>query len=134
LSFWSNSKGRTYLQEIQSVLGFGKVYFDISANAYRYRVTTNSENLKLAILFNGKFATINKINQLKLWIDVLNADSVKLTFNPNPFLPSLNDSWLSGFTTAAAAGSFFVSVLKQKYKKEVLDSEGNLGIKETISQ
>ena len=56
----------------------------------------DSENLKLAILFNGNFATINKINQLKLWIDVLNADSVKLTFNPNPFLPSLNDSWLSG--------------------------------------
>jgi hypothetical protein len=47
-------------------------------------------------------------------------------------LPSLIDSWLSGFTTAE--GSFFVSVLKQKYKKEVLDSEGNLGIKETISQ
>jgi hypothetical protein len=128
LSFWS--KEEPILQEIQSVLGFGKVYFYIYANAYRYRVTTNSENLKLAILFNGKFATINKINQLKLWIDVLNADSVKLTFNPNPFLPSLNDSWLSGFTTAE--GSFFVS--KQKYKKEVLDSEGNLGIKETISQ
>jgi len=77
-------KEEPILQEIQSVLGFGKVYFYISANTYRYRVTTNSENLKLAILFNGKFATINKINQLKLWIVVLNADSVKLTFNHNP--------------------------------------------------
>jgi hypothetical protein len=90
--FGLTQKEEPILQEIQSVLGFGKVYFYISANAYRYRVTTNSENLKLAILFNGKFATINKINQLKLWIDVLNADSVKLTFNPNPFVPSLNDS------------------------------------------
>jgi LAGLIDADG endonuclease len=130
--FGLTQKEEPILQEIKSVLGFGKVYFDISAKVYRYRVTTKNENLKLAILFNGKFATINKINQLKLWIDVLNADSVKLTFNPNPFLPSLNDSWLSGFTTAD--GSFFVSVLKQKYKKEVIDSEGNLGIKETISQ
>ena len=83
--FGLTQKEEPILQEIQSVLGFGKVYFYISANAYRYRVTTNSENLKLAILFNGKFATINKINQLKLWIDVLNADYVKLTFNHNHF-------------------------------------------------
>ena len=82
-------KEEPILQEIHSVLGLvlteGKVYFYIFANVYRYRVTTKSEILKLAILFNGKFATINKINQLKLWIVVLNADSVKLTFNPNPF-------------------------------------------------
>jgi len=83
--FGLTQKEESILQEIQSVLGFGKVYFYISANVYRYRVTTKSENLKLAFLFNGKFATINKINQLKLWIDVLNADSIKLTFNPNPF-------------------------------------------------
>ena len=83
--FGLTQKEEPILQEIQSVLGFGKVYFYISANVYRYRVTTKSENLKLAILFNGKLATIKKINQLKLWIDVLNADYVKLTFNPNPF-------------------------------------------------
>jgi len=53
----------------------------------------------------------------------------------------LKDIWLSGFTSAdfclklkSKGGSFFVSVIIQKYKKEVLDSEGNLGIKETISQ
>jgi hypothetical protein len=40
-------------------------------------------------------------------------------------------SQLIWFSTAE--GSFFVSVLKQKYKKEILDSEGNLGTKETIS-
>jgi hypothetical protein len=130
--FGLTQKEEPILQEIQSVLGFGKVYFYISANVYRYRVTTKSDILKLAILFNGKFATINKINQLKFWIVGLNADYVKLTFNPNTCLPSLKDSWLSGFTTAE--GSLFVSVLKQKYKKEVLDSEGNLGITETISQ
>jgi hypothetical protein len=83
--FGLTQKEEPFLQEIQLVLGFGKLYFYISANVYRYRVTTKSEILKLAILFNGKFATINKINQLKLRIDVLNADYVKLTFNPNPF-------------------------------------------------
>ena len=108
------------------------MYFDNTANAYRYRVSTKSDILKLAILFNGKLATKNKIDQLKLWISVLNSDYEKLTFNPNPFIPTLNDSWLSGFTTAE--GSFIVSVVNQKSKKEVIDSEGNLGVKEVIYQ
>lgn len=130
--FGLTQKEEPILQEIQSVLGFGRVYFDASANTYRYRVTAKSDILKLAILFNGKLATFNKVKQLKLWIEVLNADSVKLIFNPNPFLPTLKDSWLSGFTTAE--GSFLVSILNQKKQKEILDSEGNLGMKETITQ
>ena len=108
------------------------MYFDSSSNAYRYRVSTKSDLLKLAILFNGKFATKNKIDQLKKCINVLNADYVKLTFNPNPFRPTLNDSWLSGFTTAE--GSFIIGIVNQKSKKEVIDSEGNLGVKEVIRQ
>lgn len=64
--FGLTQKEEPILQEIQSVLGFGRVYFDTSANAYRYRVSTKSDILKLAILFNGKLATKNKINQLKL--------------------------------------------------------------------
>lgn len=130
--FGLTQKEDDILLEIQSVLGFGRVYFDPSANAYRYRVTTKSDILKLAILFNGKFATKKKIGQLKLWINVLNVDSVKLTFNPNPFIPTLNDSWLSGFATAE--GSFIAGVVNQKSKKEVIDSEGNIGVKEVISQ
>lgn len=118
--------------EVQSTLGFGKVYFDPSSNAYRYRVNTKRDLLKLAILFNGKFATKNKIDQLKKCINVLNADYEKLTFNPNPFRPTLNDSWLSGFTTAE--GSFIVGIVNQKSKKGVIDSEGNRGVKEVISQ
>ena len=34
---------------------------------------------------------------------------VKLTFKPYSLLPYLNNSWLSGFTTAE--GSLFVSVI-----------------------
>ena len=109
-------------------MGFGRVYFDSSANAYRYRVTTVSEILKLAILFNGKFATKNKIDQLSKWIDNLNVHyAANLNFNPNPFVPTLNDSWLSGFSTAE--GSFFVGIVNRKSKKKVIDSEGNLGVK-----
>ena len=130
--FGLTQKEESILQEVQSVLGFGKVYFDNSANAYRYRVSKKSDILKLAILFNGKLATKNKIDQLKSWINVLNADSVKLTFNPNPFIPSLSDSWLSGFSTAE--GYFIVGIVNQKSKKEVIDSEGNKGVKEVVYQ
>ena len=63
--FGLTQKEESILQEVHSVLGFGKVYFDTSANAYRYRVSKKSDILKLAILFNGKLATKNKIDQLK---------------------------------------------------------------------
>ena len=55
-----------------------------------------------------------------------------MIFNPNPFRPTLNDSWLSGFTTAE--GSFMVGVVNQKTKKNIIDSEGNIGVKEVIYQ
>lgn len=90
--------------------------------------------LKLALLFNGKLATKNKIDQLKNWINVLNAESVKITINPNPFIPTLNDSWLSGFTTAEGSCSFMVGVVNKKTIKQVIDTEGNIGVKEVVSQ
>lgn len=131
--FGITQKEEDILLEIQTTLGFGKVYFDSSSNAYRYRVTSKADLFKLAILFNGKFATKNKINQLKSLIDVLNVDALseeKLIFNSNPFIPSLNDSWLSGFTTAE--GSFIAGVVNQKAKKSIVDSEGNIGIEEIM--
>lgn len=109
------------------------MYFDSSSNAYRYRVSTKRDILKLVILFNERLATKNKINQLEKWISSLNVNpDCNITFNPNPFIPTLNDSWLSGFATAE--GSFYVGVVNQKSKKEVIDSEGNLGKKEVIYQ
>lgn len=60
------------------------MYFDPSVNAYRYRVNKKGDIFKLAVLFNGKLATKNKLDQLKKWIDVLNAGGLveRLTFNP----------------------------------------------------
>ena len=52
------------LLEIKAVLGFGKVFYDPSVNSYRYRVYDKSNILILANLFNGKFASKNKIEQL----------------------------------------------------------------------
>lgn len=65
--FTIGQKEESILQEIQSVLGFAKVYFNSSTNTYAYKVNTSSDILKLAILFNGKLVTENKINQLENW-------------------------------------------------------------------
>jgi len=113
---------QSVLQEIKSVLGFGKVYFDSSANSYRYRVSGKSNILILATLFNGKFASKNKIEQLGNWLKALNRES--FIHNTNPFKPTLNDAWLSGFTDAE--GCFYVSVVKQKAKLRTLDLEGEI--------
>lgn len=110
------------LQEIKSVLGFGKVYFDSSVNSYRYRVHGKSNILILATLFNGRFASKNKIEQLGNWLKVLNKKSEVITYNPNPFKPTLSDGWLSGFTDAE--GCFYISVVKQKAKLTVISSKG----------
>ena len=77
---------------MEATLGFGKVYFDTSVNAYRYRVTKKSDILKLAILFNGNLATKNKIDQLGIWIKTLNSGHENILFNPIPFKPTLHDS------------------------------------------
>ena len=121
------------LLEIKSVLGFGKVYFDSSSNAYRYRVTRKNDIFKLAVLFNGKLVTKNKINQLEQWINIINeASSEKLIFNSSGYLPTLSDAWLSGFATAE--GSFNVSVINQKVKKEVISDGEYVDIKEVIQE
>ena len=65
--FTIGQKEESILQEIQSVLGFAKVYFNSSTNTYAYKVNTSSDILKLAILFNSKLATKNKISKLENW-------------------------------------------------------------------
>lgn len=121
-TFGITQNEESVLQEIKSVLGFGRVYFDHSANCFRYRVSTAAEVLKLALLFNGNLATKNKIEQLEKWIEALNKKDANLTFICRPFLPTLNDGWLSGFTDAE--GCFYVSVIKQKSKSNLVNSEG----------
>jgi hypothetical protein len=118
------------LLEIKSVLGFGKVYYDSSANSYRYRVYDQSEILILATLFNGKFASKNKIEQLGNWLIVLNKKSEVLIHNSNSFKPTLNDGWLSGFSDAE--GCFYVSVVNQKANITIADSKGKKDIVEKI--
>jgi hypothetical protein len=123
-TFGITQSEESILQEIKSVLGFGKVYFDSSANCYRYRVTNKAEIYILAVLFNGRLATKNKIEQLRKWIECLNKNFEVIIHNPNPFVPTLYDAWLSGFTDAE--GCFYVSIVKQKVKIAALGHVGGI--------
>jgi hypothetical protein len=111
------------LREIERVLGFGRVYYDKNVNSYRYRVSTEAENIKLAILFNGNLATKLRIEQLRNWFEILNKplSSLNITFISNPYKPTLEDSWLSGFTDAE--GSFFADEVNQKVKIKVISKD-----------
>lgn len=80
------------LQEVKAVLGFGRVYQDAS-QAYRYRVYDENDIYKLAILFNGNLATIEKVNQLGSWIEILTGKwKNSINYETKLFIPTLTDS------------------------------------------
>jgi hypothetical protein len=116
------------LQEIKSVLGFGRVYYDSSASTYRYRVTNPIETFKLAILFNGNLVTKNKIEGLGKWIEQFNKNGINIVHDPTPFIHLMMLSGLSGFSRSAR---FYVSVsaTNQKAKRKRLDSKGMQEVK-----
>lgn len=77
---------------------------------YRLIVDKGSHILLLALLFNGNIALSNRIQQLALWVKVLNNRFGKNTISliNIPVSVTLQDSWLSGFTDAE--GCFNVSI------------------------
>lgn len=84
---------------------------------YRLIVDDPSQILLLAFLFNGNLAIKHRIQQLSLWVNVLNkkfeATGVppaenKIIFIDKAVNITLQDAWLSGFTDAE--GCFNVSI------------------------
>lgn len=106
------------LYHIHKVLGFGTVkHFPQGKSGnkndfYRWIVDNPSHILLLAFLFNGNLALNHRIQQLALWIQVLNKRLKKNTIIliNTPVLITLQDAWLSGFTDAE--GCFNVSITK----------------------
>ena len=77
---------------------------------YRLIVDKGSHILLLALLFNGNIALSHRLQQLALWVKVLNnrfgEDTISLI--NIPVTVTLQDGWLSGFTDAE--GCFNVSI------------------------
>lgn len=120
MRFVITKKERDILDKIQSKLNIGVVkHFPNCSNEgfYKWIVDDYSHILLLALLFNGNLALNPKIHQLALWVKALNnrygCNTIKL--NNTPFLITLQDGWLSGFTDAN--GCFNVSITRDfRYK------------------
>jgi len=110
------------LYEIQEKLKFGRVQFypqtkDGTNEFFRYFVVNVEDVILLTTLFHGNLVLSHRKAQLNVWIDILN----KKSYIPNIIvqnklrLPSLNDSWISGFTDAE--GCFNVNISKAQPTK-----------------
>ena len=124
--FVLTQKESNILYHIHKTLGIGNVkHFPQGTSGnkndfYRLIVDNPSQILLLAFLFNGNLALTHRIQQLSLWINVLNkkfgsaraqrAQTVENTiiFINKAVSITLQDAWLSGFTDAE--GSFNVSI------------------------
>lgn len=102
------------LYMIQEVLGFGKVIKQ-GITTSRFVVQDKKGIYLLSILLNGNFVTKGKHLNFKLFLSAFNkySSSGKLNFETIPFsanmvIPSLQDSWVSGFVDAE--GCFSVSI------------------------
>nr|YP_009513843.1 LAGLIDADG endonuclease [Pertusaria propinqua]AXH38234.1 LAGLIDADG endonuclease [Pertusaria propinqua]QBP39457.1 LAGLIDADG endonuclease [Pertusaria propinqua] len=117
-------KDDTILHEIHQTLNIGKVkhFYDNNDNRKfsRYIVSDNKGIFLLYLLLNGNLVLQSRINQLNKWnIALKNEKRFKYSlFNTKEVpeligitkVPSINDSWLSGFTDAE--GCFSVKVYK----------------------
>lgn len=108
LRFIITQKEEIILNKIQATLGFGLVrrFLPKSGGAEFYRFIVEDKNniLILAHLFNGNLVLPHRIAQLKSWLKLL----TNIQLIETSVLPSLNDSWLSGF--ADAEGCFNVKI------------------------
>lgn len=136
--FILTQKDSTVLHEIQIVLALGVVR-DFKGFS-RYVVSNNPHCFLLYLIFNGHLGVNHRINQLQSWynllliLEKLKISQFDLINIPNiiliPIRPSLNDSWLSGFTDAEGCFSVSLSsvdnkctcryILDQKNEEELL--------------
>ena len=104
--FIISQKEGDILYHIKNVLKIGQVSKN-KDGYYRYSVSNKDEIMKLSYIFNGNLCIPYRIKQLSLWF-IINNES----FISKPVLPTLKDSWLSGFTDAE--GCFSTSIIKRK--------------------
>ena len=101
---------------IKKALGFGTVSKQsLRNNTHCYRVRDKNNILKLISIFNGNIFMDSKKKQFELWLHAFNHKyKENILFLDNDYKPSLNDTWLCGFTDAE--GCFTCSISKDKSK------------------
>ena len=105
------------LNYIQTNLGFGKVIKQGSRTS-RYIVQDLNHLYLILLLFNGNIILPSRKDRFKAFLEVYNQKVLKgkikglqtIKYQISNILPSLNNSWLTGFTDAE--GCFTVSFLQ----------------------
>lgn len=125
---------------IKKELGFGSVSVQDKKNkTHHFRVRDQKGILKLIHIFNGNLLTERKNNQFKLWLEAFNKaynTDIKLIQNSNS--PTLNNTWLSGFSDSE--GCFTISVVKrsetynQVHVRYILSQKGELELMTKIAE
>nr|QCQ69105.1 LAGLIDADG endonuclease [Powellomyces hirtus] len=114
-------KEEAILSEIFNALGFGRLFFDKNVNAWRWNVSDVKGAALLILLLNGNLVVPYRITQLDKAVKALNSTLSNpksrnygliepVVLIDRPLLPSLNDSWLRGFTDGE--GCFNVEIRK----------------------
>jgi hypothetical protein len=73
LIFFITQKEKAILYHIQSVLGLGYIYFDLTVKCWRFKVGNINNILELTKIFNGNLFLDHRISQLDNWIKILNS-------------------------------------------------------------
>ncbi len=125
------------LYMIKDVLGFGKVIKQGKTTS-RYVVQDKKGLYLLSLLFNGNLVTNNKQIDFKLFNLAFNKYSNKgriifeqITYSPLIIIPTLEDSWVSGFVDSE--GCFSVSFSSKNDGYNIifdLAQKGNSALKE----
>lgn len=122
LQFVVTQKEKRILDEIKDNLGFGRIkdFTSVKLNNefHRFMVNDNENILILTHLFNGNLILKHRQVQLESWINVLNSKKMnkengsQILLSNNIILPTLKDSWISGFTDAE--GCFNINIIARK--------------------
>ena len=105
LVFVLTQKEIAILNHVHATLGIGRVR--TYGNFSRYRIDDKKGIRNLVALFNGNLVLDKRKVQVRKWLDTLNIEQ-----QDNDVLPTLNNSWLSGFIDAE--GCFNVTLFKRK--------------------
>ena len=87
---------------IKKQLGFGTVRKqDLKSNTHCFRVRDKDNLYKLMCIFNGNMFLSTSKQKFKFWLDAYNKKyKDNIIYINSIFKPSLNDTWLLGFTDA----------------------------------
>ena len=123
------------LYMIQNTLGFGKVVKQ-GLRASRFIVQDKKGLYLLCLLFNGNIVIKARHLKFKSFLSAFNNYSKKgklnfehIFYNTNIVIPSLDDSWVSGFTDAEGCFSVTISTKSNRFRIifDIAQKDSNYG-------